>query len=83
LSDLSAEQQLKLAQEEKQFYFRETKIYQAYLDSLYPGFFDHFSDGVGDAIQTLWKPERKTWENAREIADKWLKPTLERIRHDK
>jgi hypothetical protein len=55
-------------------------IYEAYLETVYPGFIDHYSDGIVDALLTYWKKNEPLDRiHAQTVATKWLIPLLRSI----
>ena len=68
------ENDLEQLKKENLFLRKETMVYKAFIDSSINGFIEDYSDGIVDAL-TMWWPESKlTWERARLVAEKWLKP---------
>jgi len=67
--------------EERIFNHKCCLVYEAYLEMLYPGWIDHYSDTIVDALLTYWKSDEKLDRiHAQTVAQKWLIPTLNRIR---
>ena len=67
--------------EERIFYHKCCMVLEAYLETVYPGWQDHYSDGIVDALLTYWKKDEPLDRiHAQTVATKWLIPTLNRIR---
>lgn len=66
--------------EERIFNKKCCLTYEAYLEILYPGFTDHYCDGIVDALINYWKTDKVDRIHAQTVATKWLIPTLNRIR---
>ena len=59
---------------ENLFLRKETMVYKAFIDSSIKGFIEDYSDGIVDALATWWSEPKLTWEKARLVAERWLKP---------
>ena len=65
--------------EERIFNLKCEMVYLAYLDTLHPGFREHYSDGIVDAFCDYWNQNEKVdWVHAQTVVNKWLKPLLAR-----
>jgi hypothetical protein len=64
--------------EERIHNLKTTMVYMAYLETLYPGFIDKYSDQIVDALIDYWKTDEKLdWIHAQTVVAKWLKPLLD------
>jgi len=66
--------------EERIFSKKCAMTYEAFIDKLFPGYIDHYSDLIVDWIETEWKESTLGWEKAARIVDRFLIPTLTKIK---